>query len=180
MPHVLEISDVVRILAEAKKDGEVEWLLAAVALIHALRSSEAVAIMPANIADGKLTMKRLKKSNPVNDELLEHANPLLNERQALIDLALKTPKNQKLFPISSRTFQRWMHRWGKRAGLPELYCHPHTLKHSILSYLAETMSLPELKDRSGHKSLGSLGVYLHPKKAVVDAKVREAFRVLAV
>ena len=67
-----------------------------------------------------------------------------------------------------------MHRYGEAAGLAELYSHPHTLKHSILTYLRETMALDELQDRSGHKSLDSLRVYLNPKKAVTDSMVRDA------
>jgi integrase len=128
----------------------------------------------ANVIGTKLKVKRKKNSNPVEDELLEHTNPLLNERQALIDLCARMPRNQKLFPMSTRTFQRKMHKYGELAGLPELYSHPHTLKHSILSYLRETMDLDELQDRSGHKSLDSLRVYLNPKKAVTDAMVHEA------
>jgi integrase len=175
VPHVFEIGDVLRLLAAAKEDGEMPWLLCAVTFIHALRASEAVGLKPSNVTADKLTLKRKKNSNPVNDELLVHENPLLNEREALLGLAKVTPGNQYLFPISARTFQRWIHRYGERAGLPELYCHPHTLKHSILTYLRETMDLDELQDRSGHKSLDSLRVYLNPKKSVTDAMVRDAF-----
>jgi site-specific recombinase XerD len=59
--------------------------------------------------------------------------------------------------------------------LPALYCHPHTLKHSVLTYLAETMDVEQLQDRSGHVELGSLGIYLHPKKAVTEKLVSDAF-----
>lgn len=176
MPHVLEIEQILKLLTEAKKDGERPWLLCAVAFIHALRASEAVGIKPSHLSSGKLVIARKKKSNPVNDELLVSENPLLNERQALLELVEKTPRNQRLFPITTRTFQRWVHRYGERAGLPELFCHPHTLKHSILDYLRESMGLEELQDRSGHKSLDSLRCYLHPKKAVTDGLVRNALQ----
>lgn len=179
MPHVLEIVDILKLLEAAKRHSERGWLLTAVTFIHALRASEAVALTPANVIGEKLCVKRLKNSNPVEDELLAHENPLLNERQGLIDLCRLTPPNQRLFPISSRTFQRWIHVFGEEAGLPKLYCHPHTLKHSILDYLREKMPLEELQDRSGHKSLDSLRIYLHPKKAVVDEKVRSALSSIA-
>ena len=178
LPHTLKIEQILQLLHEARKDGEREWLLILVAFLHALRASEAVGIRPVNIVGGKLVMKRKKGSHPVNDELLEHANPLLNERDALVELALKTPANSKLFPISTRTFQRWIHRYGERAGLPELFCHPHTLKHSILDYLRQNMSLVELQDRSGHKSLDSLRVYLHPEKDVTDRLVADALHAI--
>jgi integrase len=178
VPHVFEVEQVLRLLAAAKEDGHERWLLGAVTFIHALRASEAVGLTSANVIGSKLVVKRLKHSNPVEDELWQDENPLLDERQALIDLCRKTRPNQRLFPITSRTFQRWVHRWGARAGLPELYCHPHTLKHSILDYLREKMPLEELQDRSGHKSLDSLRVYMHPKKAVVDQRVSVALKAI--
>lgn len=174
MPHVFEIEQILKLLAAAKSDSEMYWLLILVTFLHALRASEAVGLTPSNIIGEKLVVKRLKNSNPVEDELVEHANPLLNEKKALFDLCRRTARNQRLFPISSRTFQRRMHKYGELAGLPELYSHPHTLKHSILDYLRANLPLEELQDRSGHKSLDSLRIYLHPKKAVVDAKVRSA------
>lgn len=174
MPHSFEIEQVLKLLQAARDESETDWLLITVTLLHALRASEAVGLKARNIVGGKLCVKRLKNSNPVEDELVDHGNPLLNERQALIDLCLKTAPNQRLFPISARTFQRRMHRYGELAGLPELYCHPHTLKHTILTYLSEKIDLKKLQDRSGHKSLGSLGIYLHPKKAIVEQAVRDA------
>ena len=174
MPHQFEIEDVLKLLAEARKESERDWLLICVTFVHALRASEAVGMTADNVIGNKLKLKRLKKSKPVEDDLLEHKNPLLNERQALIDLCRITGPNQKLFPMSSRTFQRKMHTYGEAAGLPELYCHPHTLKHSILTYLSDRMPLDKLQDRSGHVELGSLGIYLHPKRAITERLVNDA------
>lgn len=175
MPHHFEIEQILKLLGEARKESERDWLLLCVTFVHALRASEAVALTASNVVGTKLVVKRLKKSRPVEDELLAHKNPLLNERRALLDLCRNTRPNQKLFPMSSRTFQRRMHTYGEAAGLPELYCHPHTLKHSVLTYLAQTMDVEQLQDRSGHVELGSLGIYLHPKKAVTERLVSEAF-----
>ena len=188
------MAGVLALLKVAKERDERDWLMIVVPFLHALRAHEVVggsvtwknkktnkkktAVYPglraSNVIGTKLVLKRLKNSNPVEDELVEHQNPLLNERQALIDLCRITGPNQKLFPISARTFQRKMHFYGSLAGLPELHCHPHTLKHSVLTHLLETMDLKEIQDRSGHKSLDSLSIYLHPKKAVVDGKVLAA------
>lgn len=194
--HCVEFDQVLQLLAVAKKANERDWLMICVAFIHALRASEVCGgwtvkhkkgklvhdkwfpgLMPANIVGARLRLTRLKGSNPVDDELNEDENPLLNERKALFDLCRITPRNQKLFPVSARTFQRRMNAYGQAAGLPKLYCHPHTLKHSIITHLRKTMDLDELQDRSGHKSLDSLRVYLNPKKSETDAMVREALRV---
>jgi integrase len=198
--HVLESDQILRLLKAAKESSERDWLMICVAFLHALRAHEVVGglaqwkdkktkekkrahypgLKPSNVIGTKLVVKRLKNSNPVEDELVEHENPLLNERRALLDLCRSLTRNQKLFPISARTFQRRMHLYGKRAGLPELYCHPHTLKHSVLTHLLGTMDLKEIQDRSGHKSLDSLSIYLHPKKAAVEAKVSRALQGLGV
>lgn len=175
MPHVFEIGEMLKLLAEARRESERDWLLICVTFVHALRASEAVGLTGDNIVGTKLVVKRLKKSRPVEDEMLAHKNPLLNERDALIALRRQTRPGEKLFAMSARTFQRRMHTYGERAGLPELYCHPHTLKHSVLTYLAETMDVEQLQARSGHVDLGSLGIYLHPKKAVVERLVSDAF-----
>lgn len=175
MPHHFEIEQVLKLLAEARRHSERDWLMILVTFVHALRASETVGMTASNIVGTKLVLKRLKKSRPVEDELLVHANPLLNERDSLFALCRNTRGKQKLFPIAARTFQRKMHLYGEAAGLPELYCHPHTLKHSVLTYLAQSMDVEQLQDRSGHVELGSLGIYLHPKKAVTEKLVSDAF-----
>ena len=194
MPHYFEIDGVLKLLKAAKERSERDWLTILIAFLHALRAHEVVGgsvtwkskktgkkktahypgLSAANVVGNKLVVKRLKNSNPVEDDLIEHENPLLDERESLFALCRSTPGKQRLFPITARTFQRKMHLYGELAGLPELYCHPHTLKHSILTHLLQTMDLTEIQDRSGHKSLDSLSFYLHPKKAVIDGKLRAA------
>lgn len=200
MAHQFEIEQVLKLLAEARKHSQRDWLMILVAFVHALRASEVVGgisahtdkktkvitytrhpgITSESIVGKKLVLQRLKRSKPVEDDLLAHENPLLNERQALLALCRSTPQKHRLFPISARTFQRRMHTYGEAAGLPELYCHPHTLKHSILSYLSDRMPLDKLQDRSGHVELGSLGIYLHPKKAVTERLVNDALAQIGV
>lgn len=194
MPHFLEIGDVLKLLAEAKKESERGWLMAALAFIYGLRAHEVVGgeiawkskktgekysarfpgLKPANVVGATLKIKRLKGSNPVEAELIEHENPLLNVRQAMFDLCARTGSNQRLFPVTARTFQRWMHRWGAAAGLPEIACHPHTMKSSVIDYLRPNLPLEELQVFSGHKNLNSLRSYMNPKKSVVAGKVRAA------
>ncbi len=200
MAHFLEVEDVLKLLAEARKHSEAGWLMAALAFLYGLRAHEVVGgaiawkskktgekhtatfpgLRPSNVIGTTLKIKRLKKSNPVEAELLEHENPLLNVRQAMFDLCLKTPQNQKLFPVTARTFQRWIKQFGEAAGLPAAACHPHTMKASVIDYLRETMPLEELMLFSGHKNLNSLRSYVNPKKSVAAGKVRSAFESISV
>ena len=176
MPHNLSIEQILRLLKAAKGQGDLHWLSMAVAFNHALRASEVVAIKPSYLKDGKLVMRRRKKSNDVMDDLVEHKNPLISEKKSLLDLAEKTKFNQRLFPITTRTFQRWVHAAGEAAGLPDLLCHPHTLKHSILFFLRRNgMGIDQLQPYSGHKNVDSLVVYSGFTREETEPLVRAGF-----
>jgi integrase len=200
MAHFLEMDEVLRLLAEARKHSVKAWLMCALAFVYQMRAHEIVGgsatwknkktgekrrvhypgLKPANIVGKSLLVKRLKGSNPVDAELLEHENPLLNIRKPLFDLCAQTPGNQRLFPVTARTFQRWIKQFGEAAGLPKQACHPHTMKSSSIDYLREKMPLEELQLVSGHKNLNSLRSYMNPRKSVAAKKAREAFKALAV
>ncbi len=176
MPHELNIHQILRLLQAAKEQDEIHWLAMVVAFNHALRASEVVAIKPSYLKDGKLVMHRRKRSNDVIDDLVQHKNPLISERKPLLDFAEKIKFNQRLFPITTRTFQRWVHAAGEAAGLPELLCHPHTLKHSILFFLRRNgMDIDQLRPYSGHKEVSSLEVYSGYTREETEPMVRSAF-----
>ena len=176
MAHKLTIEQILRLLAAAKKLGDLQWLSMAVGFNHGLRAGEVVAIRPSYLTDGKLVMKREKHSDDVCDDLIEHPNPLISERQALLALASQTRFNQRLCPITTRTFQRWVHRAGAVAELPELLCHPHTLKHSVLQFLRRNgLDADQLQPRSGHKSVDSLDIYSGFTREETEPLVRAAF-----
>src|ERR1700733_895005 len=103
MPHSFEMDGVLALLKTAKERNERDWLMILVAFLHALRAHEVVGgsvswknkktnekktahypgLSASNVIGTKLVLKRLKNSNPVEDELIEHENPLLNERESL-------------------------------------------------------------------------------------------------
>jgi len=172
------IAEILRLLQAAWDKDEQDWLLMAVAFLFALRASEAVGLTADNVIGDYLVVKRGKGSKPVREPLKDHDHRLLNVRQPLIELAEKTHLNQRLFPMTARTFQRRVHRYGKLAGLPDVLCHPHTLKHSIATHLdANGLSTREIMDITGHKSLRSLQQYLHSNPAVSREKYRVALSI---
>jgi hypothetical protein len=193
--HFLDPDEVLKLLSEAREHSVEAWLMCYLAFRYHMRAHEVVGgwctwkhkitkelkrvyysgLTPANVVGDRFIVNRLKGSNPINAELEEHENPLLNVRQAMFDLCKKRAGNQKLFPVTARTFQRWIKQFGVAAGLPAAACHPHTMKSSGIDYLMEKMSLPELQLESGHKNLNSLQSYLNPKKSVAAQKARSAF-----
>jgi integrase len=200
MPHFLEPEEILRLLQEARKHSVEAWLMCYLAFRFHMRAHEVVGglcgwknkktgekkrvhypgLTAANVVGNRFQVKRLKGSNPIDGELDEHENSLLNVRQAMFDLCAKRLGNQKLFPVTARTFQRWIKSFGIAAGLPARACHPHTMKSSGIDYLTDKMSLPELQLESGHKNLNSLRSYINPKKSVSATKARLAFSSLAV
>src|ERR1039457_4739282 len=129
------IADVLRLLQAAWDEDQNDWLRLAVTFRYALRAPEAVSLKGDSVIGEHLVVKRGKGSRPVREPLWEHENPLLNVRQPLVELAEKCGPIRRLFPISARTFQRRVHKYGALAGLPKLLSHPHTLKHSIATHL---------------------------------------------
>lgn len=166
MPQILSL------LSAARKESENDWLMILVTFCHALRASEVIDLKPRNVSSGTLIVKRLKGSAKTEQSLFSHDNPLLSERESLIELCLEKDSNQKLFPISRATFWRRMQKYCKTAGLPIHLAHPHILKHSILSQMIANANISEVQAWGGHKSMASTGKYLHP----TPEKVAEAAR----
>lgn len=199
MAHFLDPDDVLKLLTEALKHSVEAWLMCYLAYRFHMRAHEVVGgwcswknkktgkktrvyypgLTAANVVGDRFQVRRLKGSNPIDSELEEHENPLLNARQAMFELCRKRPGNQRLFPVTARTFQRWIKQFGIAAGLPAGACHPHTMKSSGIDYLSETMPLNQLREESGHKNLNSMAAYLNPRKSVAAQKARAAFASLS-
>ena len=75
--------ELLRVLAIAKEARERDWLMFLVAYWHGLRASEVVTLQRHAVANGFLTVRRLKGSDTTTQPLIEDVDPLLNERSAL-------------------------------------------------------------------------------------------------
>ncbi len=148
------------LLAAAKASRERDWLMILVAFWHGLRASEVIAITPNSLRDGHITMKRLKGSLKTVQPLIEHEDPLLNEKAPLIEFARGMHRNQKLFPISRQHFWRIVSKHTRAAGLPKHMGHPHILKHTIAMQSIESAGIENTRQWLGHKSIASTGAYL--------------------
>src|ERR1700746_2027606 len=153
-------------MARAKATRERDWVLFLVTFWHGLRANEALALTPANFADGFVTVQRLKGSLKTVQPLVYDGEELLDEKAA-IERWLSLHKIQhggdglrrRLFPISAVHFWRLMQRYGREAGLPRKLCHPHVFKHSI-AMQSIGAGIQNVKKYLGHKSISSTGAYL--------------------
>lgn len=162
-----------------------------VAYWHGLRAKEVVGgyilnrrkervlcsgIMPSSIANGFLTVQRLKGSDKTVQPLVSDANPLLDERRALETLAGNTPSVSPLFPFSRVHYFRLFRKYAKRAGLPAHKWHPHSLKHSIAMHTIHSAGIENVRKYLGHKSIASTGEYLKVTDEDASAAIARAMR----
>ncbi len=165
-----------RILAVAKAKRERDWLMMLVAFAHGLRATEVVRLTRDNFHDGFLTVKRLKGSLPTTQALLEHADPLLDERKALFDYASKFAPNQRLFKLTRQRFWQLIQEYGELAGIPAHLRHPHILKHTIAMQTIHSAGIENVRQHLGHKSISSTGEYLKVSDDDAGAAVRGALK----
>jgi site-specific recombinase XerD len=162
------------LLRVAKAHRERDWLMILVGYWHGLRASEVVGITAGCIADGHLTVARLKGSLKTTQPLVEDADPLLNEAKGLFDFSREMHGNQKLFPISRVQFYRLFRRYAAQAGIAKHNAHPHILKHSIAMQTIKSAGIENVRQYLGHKSLSSTGAYLKVDDAKASAAVTGA------
>jgi integrase len=152
--------ELLKLLTAARAHKERDFLMILMAYSHGLRASEVVAIQRDDIKDGHLDTERLKGSLQTRERLLEHENPLLNERFAFFAFLEKAKPKKRLFPITRRQFGRIVARHAKTAGLPKHKRHPHMLKHTMGAEIYEkTKDLRLVKAWLGHKRESSSLIY---------------------
>ena len=171
--QALNRDELLALLRAARAHSERNWLLILLTYWHGLRRSESVGIKARDIASGYITTRRLKGSDKTVQQLCEHVEPLLNERQAFLDYMVGKTENQLAFNFTRQHFWRLMQRYGKEAGIPKHKCHPHSLKHSIVTDVIAAAGVPAAQKRAGHKSGKSTLEYAKLSDQEADTAVRE-------
>jgi integrase/recombinase XerD len=165
------------LLLEAKAARERDWLMILVTFWHGLRASEVIGIKRDDIANGYLTVRRLKGSLKTIQVLVDDPDPLLNERAGLLEYTRRFVGNQNLFNISRQQFFRLVQRYARSAGLPGHKQHPHMLKHSIAMQSIHTAGIENVRQHLGHKSIASTGAYLKVSDSDATSAVVKAVKV---
>lgn len=173
MQHLAKV-ELLRFLAVAKRERERDWLMFLVAYWHGMRATEVVTLTRDDVADGEITVRRLKGSDTTIQPLVSDPEPLLSERDAVQTLAESTPKLTPLFPFSRVHYFRLFRKYAKRAGLPASKWHPHCLKHSIAMHTIKAAGIENVRRYLGHKSMASTGEYLKVTDAEASAAIAAA------
>jgi integrase/recombinase XerD len=136
-----------------------------------LRVSEISGIKLDDISNGRISVHRLKGSDPVEDRLLtSHENPLYDEKLALTawlrergdaDGSIFLFTSREGSAVSSRQIQRLFNRCAILAGIEPERAHTHSLKHSLGRLLVDQkVPLYYIQKALGHRYLSSTQVYL--------------------
>jgi integrase len=132
------------------------------AFFSGLRVTEVISLTDENICDGKLSVRRLKRSRPTIHELKISPDPLFDQ-SPLIEMA-KSPG--RVFTFSSQRADQFMKKYGALAGLHPSQRRFHVFKHSICMLLwHETHDLNVIQDHVGHRSASSSLIYLRQESA---------------
>ena len=174
--EALSKAELLALLSAAREHSVRNWLMILVAYSHGLRASEVVTMQRDAIADGCMTVARLKGSLRTVQPLVEDANPLLDERNGLFAFIGSVHGKQKLFPVTRQHFWRLVQRYAAAAGIPERKRHPHILKHSIALQTIHTAGIENVRQYLGHKSMSSTGAYLKKTDAEASAAIGSALK----
>jgi integrase len=166
-----------RVLAAAREKRERDFLMILLAFVHGLRASEVVALTTDNFSGSYLTVQRLKGSLKTTQPLLEHADPLLNERKAVFDFTRGRPKNQRLFKLTRERFFQIYREHATAAGIAKHLRHPHVLKHSIAMQIIKKAGIENTRQYLGHKSMQSTGAYLKVTDEKASARAQKVLKV---
>jgi type 1 fimbriae regulatory protein FimB len=162
------------LLEAARARRERDWLMLLVTFWHGLRASEVVHLTSESVSDGFLTVQRLKGSLRTVQPLIEHQDPLLDEKKALIDYASKSNPNQPIFPFCRQHLWRLFQKYAAAAGLPAHKRHPHVLKHTIAMQTIKDAGIENVRQYLGHKSISSTGQYLKVSDQDASAAIAKA------
>src|SRR5271167_4486568 len=152
-------SELERLLQVVYDHNKLHHAAIAVGLFHGLRVSEVSAIEGPDVQDGKLYVRRLKKSRATIQELRRDSNPIFDEGY-LLQLAKENPAG-RLFPLCRQRLDELMKRYCRLAGIHRGKAHFHVFKHSIAMLILDATHSPgAIQQWLGHKSMSSTLQYL--------------------
>jgi type 1 fimbriae regulatory protein FimB len=166
-------SELERILTAAKTSSARDYAMVLLAYRHGLRASEVCRIEISHIEldAGNIYCIRGKGSISNWQALAK------DEIKAIKSYMRKRPKTDSphLFisrnggPLSRTQFYRVFRQLCEKVGIPEDKRHPHCLKHSLGSHLANAgVPVQVIQMRMGHRNIQNTMIYVQMSSAYVD------------
>jgi site-specific recombinase XerD len=169
------------LLAKAKQRSLRDFVMVLLAYRHGLRASEVCNITRQNIDldAGNVRCERGKGSisnwQQLADDEVKALRAWLRKRpQSATDFVFIS---QKGTPVSRSQFFRIFRELAHAIGLPPEKAHPHVLKHSIGTHLANSgVPVQVIQARLGHRNVSNTMAYLSISSAFTDRAFESALQ----
>jgi type 1 fimbriae regulatory protein FimB len=182
----LNAKQVLTVFEAARENSSRDWAMLLLTFRHALRSAEVrqLKLSDINLADGTIRIERAKGSVSGVQTLDAHrGEPLMDEFVALRAwLKDRVEDGSKVLFLSQKggmmtrmQLLRLFKRYASAAGISDDLSHPHALRHSLCSLMAEQHAdLYAIQRKAGHKNISNTMIYTHVSDRQADAASREA------
>ena len=172
MKH-LNAKQVLTILEVARENSTRDWAMFLLTFRHALRSYEirSMKLSDISLTDGTIRVERVKGSNSGVQTLEAHrGEPTLDEFVALKAWLKERAEDgsKVLFPsqkggrMTRMQLLRLFKQYAAAAGIPDDLAHPHSLRHSLCSIMAEQHAdIYAIQRKAGHKNISNTMIYTH-------------------
>jgi site-specific recombinase XerD len=182
----LNAKQVLAVLEAARENSTRDWAMFLLTFRHALRSREVrqLKLSDITLTDGTIRIERAKGSISGVQTLDAHkGEPTLDEFVALRAWFKERVEDgsKVLFPsqkggmMTRMQFLRLFKQYAAAAGIPDELAHPHVLRHSLCSIMAEQHSdVYAIQRKAGHKNISNTMIYTHVSDRQADAASREA------
>jgi integrase len=146
------------------------------AYLHGLRVTELIGLKVSDVAEGYLTVQRLKGGKRNCHALVSSPDSVFDEATLLqAQLSGKAPE-EPIFGEYRVYWDRIIKEAAVKAGLPLRVGRMHILRHSAaMVMLRNGAGLETIQKRLGHKSIASTGQYLHVSDDEASAAVAKIF-----
>jgi len=167
------------LLDKSKDQNARDYCMLLVAYRHGLRASEicGLDVDDIDIDDSHIVCNRLKGSisnwQKLGRDEVSAIHAWLKSRPESASEAVFVDDEGKR--LSRFQLYRVFRRHAKAAGIPEAKCHPHVLKHSLGTHLANAgVPVQVIQQRLGHRCISSTMQYLAIASEFVDRTVAAA------
>lgn len=177
---------VLAFLEAARENSTRDWTMFLLTFRHALRSSEVRNLQLADVSltDGTIRVERAKGSISGVQTLDAHkGEPTLDEFVALRAWLKERREDgsKVLFPsqkggaLTRMQLLRLFRQYAATAGIPDELAHPHILRHSICSIMAEQHAdVYEIQRKAGHRNISNTMIYTHVSDGQADSACKQA------
>ncbi len=172
-------------LRRAWKHSRRDHLMLLLGAQHGLRRTEIASLTLADVANGQITVARIKGSEATTHPLLSNESILFDEVRALEQYLAECRELGTLSATSDRLFggitgirvSQIAQEHMLAAGVSADLAHAHQLKHFCCSHLCrQNVGVEYIRTYVGHKDIKNTVRYLNITDSEASAKAQEAFK----